>query len=292
MYSLNKVGERTYYIDSHTNIGVFLADEGAWLIDSGGDSAAAKCALELIEGQGWRLAAVLHTHSHSDHSGGAAYLREKTGCMVYAPRTEAAVISNPLIQPTYLYGGFPVGEMRCKFLLSPQCECLPITREILPEGLELMPVAGHSLEMTAVKTCDDVWFLADSLLSAQTLDRYRISFLYDIAEHLNTLERLESIDGRLFIPSHCEPLDNISELIIKNRDAVHEVIGVIKRECAGGLTADEVIERMFAVFGIKPYLMQYSLIGFTTRSYLAYLTAKGELKPRFDGTRLVWVTQE
>ena len=291
MYSLNQVGERTYYIDAPTNIGVFVADKGVWLIDSGGDSTAAKYALELIENRGWTVEAVLHTHSHSDHSGGAAYLREKTGCRVYAPRTEAAVISNPVVQPTYLYGGYPIGEMRCKFLMSPQCECSAITEEELPEGLEIMPVGGHSIEMIAVKTCDGVWFLADSLLSAQTLDRYKISFLYDIAEHLKTLEKLTRIDGRLFIPSHCEPLENISELIDKNRDAVHEVISVIKRECVSGLSADEVIERMFAIFGIKPYLMQYSLIGFTTRSYLAYLTGTGELKPRFEGTKLIWVTQ-
>lgn len=291
MYSLNKIGERTYYIDAPTNIGVFTADNGVWLIDSGGDSAAAKSVLKLIEERGWTLAALLHTHSHSDHSGGAAYLREATGCKVYAPGADAAVISNPVIQPTYLYGGYPIGEMRCKFLMSPRCECSAITDAELPNGLEIMPVSGHSLEMIAVKTCDGVWFLADSLLSAQTLERYKISFLYDVAEHLRTLDKLSALEGGLFIPSHCEPLEDISELIVKNREAVHEVIGVIKRECAGGLSTDEVIERMFAIFGIKPYLMQYSLIGFTTRSYLAYLAAAGELKPQFNGTKLVWVTQ-
>ena len=138
MYSLNKVGERTYYIDAPTNIGVFVTDNGVWLIDSGGDSAAGKSVLKVIEEQGWTVEAVLHTHSHSDHSGGAAYLREATGCKVYAPKTEAAVISNPVIQPTYLYGGFPVGEMRCKFLMSPQCECAPITEDMLPDGLEIL----------------------------------------------------------------------------------------------------------------------------------------------------------
>lgn len=291
MYSLNKVGEKTYYIDAPTNIGVFVAENGVWMIDSGGDSTAAKYALALIEEQGWTLEAVLHTHSHSDHSGGAAYLHEATGCKVYAPRTEAAVLSNPVVQPTYLYGGFPIGEMRCKFLMSPQCDCSAITEAELPDGLEIMPVGGHSIEMISVRTCDGVWFLADSLLSAQTLDRYKISFLYDIEEHLRTLEKLTALEGSLFIPSHCEPLEDISELIVKNRAAVYEIIAVIKRECAGGLSADEVIERMFAIFGIKPYLMQYSLIGFTTRSYLAYLTAQGELKPHFEGTKLVWVTQ-
>ena len=43
MYSLNKVGERTFYIDSPTNMGVYLInDHDACLIDSGNDKDAGK----------------------------------------------------------------------------------------------------------------------------------------------------------------------------------------------------------------------------------------------------------
>ena len=38
MYNLNKVGERTYYIDSPTNIGIYKLNESdICLIDSGND---------------------------------------------------------------------------------------------------------------------------------------------------------------------------------------------------------------------------------------------------------------
>ena len=292
MYELNKVGENTYYIDSPANVGVYEYGGKVCLIDSGSDMDAAKKALRLIEGRGWTLDMVICTHSHADHAGGCAYLREKTGCRVYAYGAAAAIVKYPFLEPTYLYGGFPAKELRSKFLMSAPCECEELTEEVLPDGLEFAEMNGHDFAQIAVGTKDGVWFTADIVLDAATLSKYKVSFLYDIESHLETLDRLEKLSGRLFIPAHSEPIESIAELCRINRGNVFEVAEVIKRLCRDALTIDELLERIFAEFGIKLYLMQYALIGCTTRSYLSWLVGRGEMKMVFEGTRLLWKTAD
>lgn len=290
MYELKQLGEHTYYISSPTNIGVYEYGGKVCLIDSGSDKDAAKKALRQIEEQGWKLDMVICTHSHADHSGGCAFLKERTDCGVYAPGASAAIIKHSFLEPTYLYGGFPVKELCSKFLMSMPCDCGELSESVLPEGLEIMRIDGHDFGQAAIKTRDGVWFTADALLSAETLSKYKISFLYDIAQHLEALEKLEGVTGRLFVPAHAEPTEDISGLISINRENVYEVSKVIKGLCERGLTIDELISELFSVYGIRPSIMQYSLIGCTTRSYLSWLYSAGEMRYEFEGTKLVWKT--
>lgn len=292
MYDLNRAGESTYYMDAPTNIGFFVDESRVFLIDGGSDKDAAKKALAHITSRGWTLEAVICTHSHADHAGGCAFLREKTDCKIYAAGIGAAIIRYSYIEPTYLYGGFPIKDLRSKFIMSPPCDCEELTPDVLPEGLEYTHIDGHDFEQIAIKTRDGVWFVGDSVVSAETLSRYKIPFLYDIAVQLDTLQKLRELDGRLFIPAHCPPTEDITELARVNSENIRETAETIKRLCADGLTVDELLERLFDEFGIKLYLTQYALVGFTTRSYLSWLYEKGEIKPVFAGTKLLWKTAE
>lgn len=290
MYELNRVGEHTYYIGSPTNIGLYEYGGKCCLIDGGSDKDAAKKALKHIEEQKWTLEKVFCTHSHADHTGGCQTLKERTGCAVYAPKACAAVLSNSYLLPSVLYGGFPSRELRSKFLMAKPCECFELTEDVLPEGLTFTHIDGHDFEQVAFKTCDDVWFIADGTVSEQTTEKYKIAFLYDIAEHLKSLEKMKSFEGTLFIPSHDEPKKDIAELIERNIACIYDVADTIKRLCVDGLSIDELLEQIFAEFGIKLYMMQYALIGSTTRSYLSWLLEKGEIKCEFLGSKLVWKT--
>lgn len=290
MYDLNQVGEHTYYMDSPTNIGLYEYGGKCCLIDSGNDKDAAKKILKHIEAKGWTLDKVFCTHCHADHTGGAATLRERMGCEVYAPGACAAVVRNSYLLPSVLYGGFPSKDLRSKFLMSKPCECAELTEAALPEGLTYTHIDGHDFEQAAFKTADGVWFIADGTVSEKTTEKYKIAFLYDIEEHLHSLNKLKTLEGTLFIPSHDEPMKDISALVDKNIACIYEVADTIKRFCEHGLTIDELLEKIFAEFGIKLYLMQYALIGSTTRSYLSWLTAKGEMECVYEGSKLLWKT--
>ena len=290
MYNLNKVGEHTYYIDCPTNIGIYEYGGRVCTIDSGGDESSAEQALQRIEEQGWALDMLINTHCHADHCYGNAYLQKMTGCKIYAPATDAAIVSNTCLNPAYLFGGFPCEEMHHRLLLAQPSVCSVISPEVLPEGLEYIHLNGHSFEMIALRTPDDVWFVADTVISERTLENFRVSFLFNIEEHLRSLDRLQGLTGRLFIPSHCEPTEDIAPLAEANRSNVYEVANAIRALCREGLSVDELLERLFAKYSLKPHIINYSLVGCTVRSYLSWLHTKGEIEPIFEGTKLIWKT--
>ncbi len=68
--------------------------EGLVLIDSGLDRDAGPLKSQMAElGLDWRrVRAILLTHVHGDHTGGAQYLREATGAKVYAGAGDAGVL--------------------------------------------------------------------------------------------------------------------------------------------------------------------------------------------------------
>ena len=79
MYECVRVGRDTFYMDCPSRVGIFRDGDAAWLIDSGNDKDAAKKALGILEALGLRLEAVIVTHYHADHTGGAALLQQRTG---------------------------------------------------------------------------------------------------------------------------------------------------------------------------------------------------------------------
>ena len=106
---------------------------------------------------------------------------------VYAPGIEYAFTRWPLLEPSFLYGGFPCKDLKHKFLMAQESDVIELTDEVLPEGFQIIPLTGHFFDMVGFRTPDDVVYLADCLSSRETLDKYQIGFIYDVAEYLKTL---------------------------------------------------------------------------------------------------------
>lgn len=291
MYELIREGERTYFVDCPAKIGLWVADDGAWLIDSGSDKDAAKKALRHIESLGLPLRAVVNTHSHADHIGGNRLLQERTGCAVYAPGAEAALVRYPRLEATFLFGGAPCRELQSKFLLAPESRPLPLEKGTLPPGLDIVPLPGHSFDMIGLRTGDDVVFLADCVASEATLKKYAVSFLCDVDASLATLERIETMEARRFIPSHADPCDDIRPLARLNREKIEEFCALLVSLCWEPRGFEELLRLVFVHYGLSLDFTQYALVGSTVRTYLSHLHNRGMLAVRFDDGRLLWAAE-
>ena len=279
---LIQVGEKTYYIKNACNIGVYRVDDAhVYLIDSGNDKDAGKKILKIMEEQGWVVIGIISTHSHADHIGGNKVIQDRTDCKIYAHDIERSFCNLPILEPSFLYGGYPFKKLQNKFLMAQPVMTLEVD-ENLPEGLEYFSLKGHSFDMIGIKTSDDVYFLADSLFSEMTIQKYHVFFVDDVREFLQTLDFLETLVGGKFICSHVGILDDISSLIELNRSKVYEILDNICFVCQRKVSFEEILKFIFDIYQLDMNENQYVLVGNTIRSYLAYLCDENKICYLFE----------
>lgn len=289
MYELIQVSDNCYYIQSPAKIGlVRLNDTDVCLIDSGNDKDAGKKVRKILDANGWELKMILNTHSNADHIGGNKYLQDQTGCKIYAPGIECDFTRHTILEPAYLYGGFPPKDLRHKFLVAQESDAQYLTDDVLPEGFETIPLKGHFFDMVGFRV-GDVVYLADCLSSKETLDKYGIGVVYDVGEYLSTLERVKAMQAKVFIPAHAEQTDDISALAQYNIDKVNEIADKICEFCAEPICFEKLLQKLFNHYGLQLSFEQYVLVGSTVRSYLAWLKDTGRVTVKFEENMLLWV---
>ena len=289
MYELVQVGPQSYYLQSPAKIGLYTPDaQHAILIDSGNDKDAGRKALKVLNAQGWTLTAIVNTHSNADHIGGNQYLQSQTGCAVFANGMELAFTRHPVLEPAFLYDGFPNKDLQHKFLLAQESDALPFTDDRFPKGLQVIPLPGHFLDMVGFRTPDDTVFLADCLSSEATLTKYGIPFIYDVAAFLTTLDTVEAMRARAFVPSHAEATDDIRALAAYNRAAVLAIGDALVSVCHTPTTFEKVLQAMFERYQLQMNMEQYVLVGSTVRSFLMWLKDSGRLACQFVNSQMLW----
>lgn len=285
---LIQVGDQTYYIKNSTNIGIYKIDqENVYLIDSGNDKDAGKKILKILESNGWKVKGIITTHSHADHIGGNKLIQDRTNCEIFAHGIEKGFTEFPILESSFLYGGFPFKDIQNKFLLAKGSKVNEIENN-LPEGLEYIELKGHFFDMIGIKTSDNVCFLADSIISKETIEKYHIFYLLDVREFLNTLERLERVEANLYIPSHCEATNNIHSLIELNKNKVKEILNTILEICKKEITFEEILKNIFDRYQLIMNANQYVLIGNTIKSYLSYLYEENKIVYEFKDNKMLW----
>ena len=278
MYELIQASGCSYYIESPAKIGLIkIGDFEVCLIDSGSDKDASRKVRQILDANSWKLKAIYNTHSNADHIGGNNYLQKQTGCRIFAPGIECCFTRYPVLEPSFLYGGYPPKDLRHKFLMAAESDVEYLSQDVLPDGLEVIPLPGHFFGMVGFRTKDDVVYLADSLSSRESLEKYGITFIYDVGQYLKTLEMIKRMNARLFIPSHAAVTDDIAPLAEYNIYKVNEVADKIAEACVTPLSSDEVIRRMFLSYGLTMNMQQYVLVGSTIRSYLSWLRDNGKI---------------
>lgn len=294
MSTLVELHPHAYYLPGAVNVGVIATSQGgAILVDTGGDKSYARKIVKACRVIGLRPCAILSTHHHADHCGGNDYLVRNLNIPVYAPAFESAIIRNTILEPFYLFGGaMPIEPLRDKWLMARASPVhFPLEAgQVEIDGVELqvIPIPGHAPGMVAV-AFEDVCYCVDGLFGPAILDKYGIPFTSDVAQQLESIQRLCNTDYRVYLPAHGEPTEDIGGLADVNRAAIERAIEAVYQACSPAGELPEVLARVAGRLGLRfANIPQFYLMQTTVAAYLAYLVREGRVSPWLEDNRLWW----
>lgn len=297
---LTQLHEQTWVIQGGANIGVIAHEGRCLIIDSGMDKDTGRDILKQVKKLGLTPTALLVTHAHADHFGGAHYLVQQTGLKVYATRVEAAVMSGPILEPLYLFSGAqPPPELQHKFLLAKPC-LVDIVLSGNEQKVDEVPVSvvslpGHSIEQVGV-AFGDTFFAGDAFLTPEILDKHHIPFYSDVDTGLMTLTTLKTqilpfkhiVAGHGEIYTSIERANRAIEYIIDRLESILENIRAALTDNKARPGADILSAVAQAQRAPIQTFPQYVLYNTTVQSALSTLYRRGEISPIFQEDSLLW----
>lgn len=291
-----------YVIPATTNVGVITTETDSgievYLVDSGCTEIDGEYVLDVLKaffeqlGQSFTLKAIITTHGHADHCGAHNFLRQESGCQIWAAKEEEGAMNTPIIQGTVLWGGYPPHELRTLFFMP---SSTPVDRFISPDDvielsegrtISFMELKGHSYKTLGVivtgKNQNKVLFPGDNIFPRNEIINHWIPLILNPVEYMDSLDQLCAIPKvEWCIPSHGDFLKrNINEAaelnkiaIISTRTCILDSLKTKKR-----LTAEEIVKYVADKNEMQFSLSQYELVSSTIRSYIAVMHDAREIK--------------
>ncbi len=288
MNELHHIKGNTYYIKGITNCGLYkLNERDVALIDCGPKEFGPIIEKILLDNN-LNLKYIIMTHSHADHSGACLYLAERTGCKMIASKIERAFFRDSKLDIGFLYGGYPLDEYDNRLMhIDDNKEIMALDQ--IPDGLQSFKLPGHHYGMIGIKTSDDVYFVADTLGSKELVDKQHILLIYDVKGYLDSLDFVESLNGKYVVPSHSVVTTNIKPFVEFNRKKINEIINILLKFLQEEHNCVECVQYIFGYYNLKISYNKYMLILSTVRSYLSYLSNSKIIKNYFKDNRLVFI---
>lgn len=293
MYECIQLAENTYYIVNPVNVGLYIEEGEAWIIDTGIDARVGKKIIQRLKEHGWKPKAIINTHCHVDHLGANAWLQKEFDLPVYSNGMDCYFIENTILSSMALCGAYPPKRLQGTLFTAPDSKNVQSIYDApLPAGFEIIPFYGHSLYMFGLRTPDDIVFTADEFCSSHILEKYKIAYNYCIAQYYQSLEEAEKLTAKLFVPAHGEPFTDIKEYAAINRRAVLEVRALILEKCRTPQSFDMLLQYIFSHYTLNMTFAQHAIIGSTIRSYLSWLLDEDLVEPIIENNVLYWQTKE
>lgn len=285
---------RSYCLETPAaSLGLYLGDDNHCILIDSGEAAYAQQVVNIFHEQGWRLSALINTHTHADHSGANRIIADTFGAAVYASAAEKVFLENPWLIPYTLFSAHPPRPLANRFIVPPastQVDVLePGMQVVSGILLNIIDLGGHSPGHIGVMTSDGVLFAGDSLLSSQSYQSFPCLILVDVAKQLASLDLLEKGHFNKLCLAHGGCPDQPGSLIDQNRSWLQGLINEVLKALKGQLLSrEEIVGRIIAGRTLPVNTTQYYLVWSTVSAVISYLLDNRLIKTTYHPTGIFY----
>ena len=293
--SIRRIQDRVLYLPGTTSAGVVVATEGkAILIDTGLGDRSGRALLRALREHDLTPTAILNTHGHGDHTGGNAYIVERTGARVYAPAMDAVVME----QPAWGTACLLAGAEPLPALVVPRYTPRPCAVDAHVEpgafhvaGVEIKAIAlpGHTGSHTGYLV-DGVLFLGDAVAGPAEINAAPISYAYSVTLQLDTLLQLQNAAYSAYVLGHGGLVQDIRDLVARNLQRIEGLLAFVRETLENGpLQSGDMMSIICQFHDLPPrHIRDYYLLYATLHAYLGHLSRTGEIDFLLQDGRLFW----
>ncbi len=222
---------------------------------------------------GHPIAELLITHGHADHFSSAADLR-RSGSRITAPREEVSLVENPEVNIRGMFSwARPSDEMVTKLFRGEGVTVDAYADEWHGEGVDAVPLPGHTLGHTGYLTADGVLFSGDAVYERQVWERHPLPYAIDPGLVASSLSVIESLGFDWLVPGHGVALEHHEALqhIAFHLRRIEEIRERLYALLAEPLSTEQAIAALSHEVGLSQNAAQYWLAVTTVKGYLSDL---------------------
>ncbi len=281
-----KIGKGLLVLPGSPSTLLVPTDQGYYVIDPGSKADR----VEAIQ-QAGDVRGVLLTHMHSDHVLAAENLSSREG--VYAPFLEACGVESEKLRRAMIFGGSAPEGLVYHVKAVPVKVDRPFRLPFKVEGIEAIPLPGHTYGQVGFATEDGVLYAADSFFGDKLLENAVIPYYMDYQLALETLRTLRerARSYRKLIPSHGPVVEGkrAEDLLEMNIRALERVKDLVIKHLDRPRGAESITYKILKDSGKEPNPSSIILSTVTVKSVLSYLYQEGkvDVKPSEEG--LLWL---
>lgn len=282
---IKEVLGRTFCIDTGMTYIPFykINDEEIIMFDSGWAEGEREGINEVLEKNKFKVVGIISSHSHIDHVGNNAYLKEKYNCVIAMPACEALICSSAVNLKIY-YSSQTLTDVaehygHAVFKTDIMIWDNQDTIDVCGIKFKILHTPGHSPSHICITTPDDVMYIADALISYEVMKGAKLPYAYILSEDLKSKLKLYDLNCSKYIVAHKGIYNDITKLITDNINFYKFRAVRVYAAINGSMTMGDILKVVIENFKINVNSRyKYVVVERMLKSYVEYLDETGVIE--------------
>lgn len=238
---------------------------------------------DILEEYHVQVRAVLTSHVHFDHVGNHAGLKARYGTEIITTAMDAGIVHDNVSMKACFYSSTrsEIEKDYSEMIFDVDRIIYPNQKSVEVDHIEfrILPLPGHSLCQIGYVTQDDVAYLADSVQSAEILEKEKLIYMLDWKTGINTINALRGYSLSKYVLAHYGVYEDIHTVLEQNIRIYTKEMKAVMELVESGMTLDDMTAKVVEKYNIPLFKIKKArIVERVVRSHMEYLVEEQYLK--------------